>query len=208
MADEHETFATSLSLLDRATKRETDAWNRLVRIYSPLVYHWAIKESHLSPEDAADIVQAVFVAVSRGLEGFRHDQPGGTFRGWLRVITRNKIRDLVRRRQRDVAPVGGSTFHERIQELPEVDEELPASERVLILREVLQLIQADFKPTTWSIFERSVLKEHSTADIASDLGMTEFAVRQACYRVRRRLKAEMTGLMELSDDEPIPPPTE
>ena len=33
--------ATSLSLLERARNRDSEAWRRLVELYSPLVFFWA-----------------------------------------------------------------------------------------------------------------------------------------------------------------------
>src|SRR5436309_2947113 len=51
--------ATSLSLLARARTREAAAWERLVDLYAPLVYHWC-RRCGLSAEDSADVFQEVF----------------------------------------------------------------------------------------------------------------------------------------------------
>ena len=70
-------------------------------------------------EDTADVFQEVFHAVARHLGDFRRDQPGASFRGWLRVITRNKIRDHFRDRAGAPAPVGGSDAQRFLSELPD-----------------------------------------------------------------------------------------
>ena len=87
--------ATSRTLLERARNKDGDAWWRLIELYSPLVAHWCghggIRGLH-----AEDIIQQVFQAVALNLDEFRRDRPGDTFRGWLRVITRNKLLDHFR----------------------------------------------------------------------------------------------------------------
>jgi RNA polymerase sigma-70 factor (ECF subfamily) len=88
--------ATSPTLLARVQANQAGAWERLVDLYAPLVYHWCRRWS-LGPEDAADVFQEVFRSVAEHIARFRHDQPGVTVRGWLRTITRNKVCDHFRR---------------------------------------------------------------------------------------------------------------
>src|SRR5262249_48830287 len=84
--------ATSLTLLERVRRRDQAAWERLVSLYTPLVYHWCLRHG-LQPADAEEVSQEVFLAVARGIGDFRHDREGDSFRGWLRTITRNKVCD-------------------------------------------------------------------------------------------------------------------
>ena len=88
--------STSTGLIDSVRLGDASAWQRLVSYDSPLVYAWC-RRSEMASSDAADVMQEVFVAVWRGLAGFRREEPGETFRGWLRVIARNKITDHFRR---------------------------------------------------------------------------------------------------------------
>src|SRR4051812_46589737 len=83
--------ATSLSLLQRARARDPDAWQRLLGLYAPLVQFWCDRAG-IPEADRADVVQEVFRAAGAGLGGFRRERAGDTFRGWLRGITRNQIR--------------------------------------------------------------------------------------------------------------------
>src|SRR4051794_38956050 len=80
--------ATSPSLLLRVQGNQAAAWERLVELYAPLVYHWC-RRARLGEEDTADVFQEVFRAVARTIGAFRRDRAGDTFRGWLRTITRN-----------------------------------------------------------------------------------------------------------------------
>src|SRR5438105_4437335 len=99
--------STSLSLLQRVQGNQPRAWEQLVDLYAPLVYHWC-RRAGLGSEDTADVFQEVFRAVAEHVAAFRRDRPGDTFRGWLRTITRNKLRDHFRRRQDQPRAHGGT----------------------------------------------------------------------------------------------------
>src|SRR4051812_1404007 len=98
---------TSPSLLARAQENQPAAWEQLVDLYAPLVYHWC-RRAGLREEDVEDVFQEVFRAVARALPDFRKERAGDTFRGWLRTITRNKIRDHYRLLQDEVRGAGGT----------------------------------------------------------------------------------------------------
>ncbi len=81
---------TPLSLLYKIQRGENAAWERLLSLYTPLVYYWCTV-AKLQIADAEEVTQEVFLAVARGIGSFHRDQDGDTFRGWLRTITRTKI---------------------------------------------------------------------------------------------------------------------
>src|SRR5262249_57661610 len=86
---------------------------RLV-LYRARVLFWC-RRGGLAAEDAEDVAQDVFAAVARRLDGFRRDRPGDTFRGWLRVITRNELLLHHRRRQGQPRAEGGSDALRQLQ---------------------------------------------------------------------------------------------
>ena len=175
--------------------RDADAWRRLARLYTPLVYRWA-RQCDLQASDAADVSQEVFAAVARSIESFRHDHPEASFRGWLWMITRNQIRLHYRRSQQLPNARGGSTANLFLAQQPEDDSPSePAglnSERSLVHRAV-QLVRSDFQPQTWQAFWRMVVDGATAAEVGAELGMTPSAVRQAKYRVLCRLQEELAG---------------
>src|SRR3954452_3152176 len=105
--------AMSPSLLLRVQANQAGAWERLVELYAPLVYHWC-RRSQLGPEDTSDVFQEVFRAVAQHIREFRRDRPSDSFRGWLRIITQNKIRDHFRRVEHQPKAAGGTDAHVRI----------------------------------------------------------------------------------------------
>jgi RNA polymerase sigma-70 factor (ECF subfamily) len=146
----------------------------------------------LQDSDAADAVQEVFRAVFSHFDQFC--QQGGVFRAWLWQITLNQVRLHFRHRQRNPIP----TDDAQMQQWPDSgQEEEPDSERTRnrIIRRALDLIRGDFSDQTWSAFARTVLHGESCQEVAADLGMSANAVRQARFRVLRRLREELDGIL-------------
>jgi RNA polymerase sigma-70 factor (ECF subfamily) len=190
--------ATSPSLLMRAQANQAEAWERLVDLYAPLVYHWCRREQ-LSPEDTADVFQEVFRSVAEHLGSFRRDRVGDTFRGWLRTITRNKIRDLFRYRQGQPQAAGGTDAQLHLLAVPDPVLDPDPSENDLLhhqLHRTLELIRGEFEDRTWQAFWKVQIEEKDTRDVGAELGMTAAAVRKAKLRVLQRLRQEMGELLE------------
>jgi RNA polymerase sigma-70 factor, ECF subfamily len=189
--------STSLSLLERARRREPQAWERLVEVYRPLVLFWCGRGGLHGP-DAEDVSQEVFAAAAAGLGHFHRDQPGDTFRGWLRGITRNQVLLFYRRNQRQPRAEGGPAasdqFREVVDPLAGPDEE-EQTEVGQLYRRALELLRGDFAERTWQAFHRTVLDGRSPSTLTAELGMTANAIRQAKSRVLRRLKEEVGDLL-------------
>jgi RNA polymerase sigma-70 factor (ECF subfamily) len=192
--------STSVTFLEKVQAQQPEAWRRLVRLYGPVLYVWC-RQSGLQPEDAADVVQEVFMAVATHVMGFRHDRPGATFRGWLWVIARNKIRDHFRRRAGRARAPGGTAAQEELAQLPDQLSDASSSGADPpcadgLEHRALELIQGEFEDRTWQVFLRATIEGHSAAQIAADTGMTTRAVRQAKYRVLRRLRRELDQVVD------------
>lgn len=188
--------STSHSLLERVKRHDPEAWRRMSAIYGPLVYQWS-RRCGLGEADSADVVQEVFGTLARRIEDFRGQ---GKFRGWLWVITRNKVRDHFRKRQDRAVAAGGTEAYRQLQQLsddapePFADEaEREVTEQGVVTR-TLEQIRAEFEPTTWQAFWIATVEKRTAAEIAEQLGLTKHAVHQAKYRVLRRLREEFAGL--------------
>lgn len=189
--------STSLSLLQRVRDRDLEAWQRLLRLYGPLVDywsgHWGVRGA-----DAEDVRQEVFQAVAGKLESFRLGQPGVSFRSWLRGIARHKLLDYVRRRQSQPAAQGGTEAQIWFRQVPgdegaDLDD---SPEQVTgLYHRALELVRSEFEERTWQAFWRAAVEGHTVALIAADLAVSPAAVRQAKSRVLRRLKEEVGDLI-------------
>ena len=194
--------ATSRSLIARARDQQTDAWDRLVELYTPLVYHWC-RRMDLAEQDIADVVQDVFQAVATSIGSFRKQAPGDTFRGWLRTITRHKIHDQFRRGVRQPRAIGGTEANVRMSQVPidpwhdsgeENDEQEGLAHQQLFQR-ALDLIRGDFQPRTWQAFWMIVVEGMTAAEAAEQLDMRPGTVRVAKSRVLHRLRQELGDVL-------------
>jgi RNA polymerase sigma-70 factor (ECF subfamily) len=187
--------STSRTLLDRARARDERAWQTLVELYAPLVTSWCARQGVDGP-DAEDIRQQVFQSVALNFDNFRRDRPEDTFRGWLRVITRNKVLDHFRRRDAQPEARGGTDAHRALQqvaarELPEDSEE----DLGALYHRALELVRCEFESQTWTAFWKVAIEGRATADVASELSMSPAAVRKAKSRVVLRLRQEIGDLI-------------
>ena len=167
-----------------------------MRLYSPLVRHWC-RQWGIAEHEVADVTQEVFAAVVSSLGQFRPDQPGTTFRGWMRGITRHKLLNLAR--ARGEAAVGGTDAQVRLQEVPAPADEVELSESpadvTALYQRALRLVQHQVEDRTWTAFWRTTVDSRSTAEVAAELGITPNAVRLAKSHVLRRLREEMGELI-------------
>src|SRR6516225_10082140 len=144
--------SASRTLLQRARDRDEAAWRSLIELYAPLVAHWCSHRG-VHGADAEDIQQQVFAAVARNLHDFRRDRPGDTFRGWLRIITRNKLLDHFRKQEQQPQAQGGTDAHRRMQQV--ADDELPEDgDEALggLYHRALALVRGEFEERTWQTF--------------------------------------------------------
>jgi RNA polymerase sigma-70 factor (ECF subfamily) len=190
----------SSSLLVRVRSKDQAAWERLVRLYTPLVYRWC-RQNGLQAADAADVGQEVFQAVARKIGDFRRDSPRDSFRGWLRVITRNKLTDYRRSLHARAVAAGGTEaealLRQTAEDLPPPDPDSDAEELDLLVRKTVELIRGEFEDRTWRAFWGMAIDGRPAADVASELGISANAVYLAKGRVLRRLREELAGLEEL-----------
>jgi RNA polymerase sigma-70 factor, ECF subfamily len=184
---------TSLTLLDQVRQHNPQAWDRLVALYGPLIFHWCLRRG-LSRSDAEDIRQEAFLRVSQGIIHFQKVRASDTFRGWLRVITQRLIIDSSRRRKRSPPVVE----FESAPELFTLDssstlsvEELDEEQQVLYQR-ALDLLHQDFAETTIRAFMLTVVEDLAASDVATQLGITVNAVYIAKSRVLNRLRNDLS----------------
>lgn len=200
LPDGRDSTSTSRSLLQRLHANDPAAWDRLATLYAPLVWHWC-RKMDLPAQEIADVFQEVFQAVAVNIQDFRRDRPGDTFRGWLRTITKNKVHDHFRTRQREPRAAGGAEARDWWSRVPdasgypgaECDDQ--AADHHLF-RKALELIQGSFEETTWRAFWRVVVDGCSPREAADELAMSPGAVRVAKFRVLHRLRQELGDLHE------------
>ncbi|MBI1348674.1 sigma-70 family RNA polymerase sigma factor [bacterium] len=186
---------TSVTLLQRVRRRDDQvAWERFVRIYTPLLVRWS-QGAGLSDLDAADIVQEVFATLVVEMPQFEFDRTRGMFRSWLKTITLNLCRKQQRKRQ---VAEGRGGENDPLQGLL-ADDHDPTWDREyheFVLRRAMQIMQSQFEPKTWQAAWELAVNRLTAAEVSQKLGISESAVYVAKSRVMRRLRQELSGLLD------------
>lgn len=204
--------ATSTELLRQAQANNQSAWEQLVGLYSRRMYRWC-RRAGLQSADAGNVVQEALQAVARNLGEFRRDRPGDTFRGWLRRITDNKIRDHFRRQGRSLdLATGGSDGYQHLLNLTQQNPspltehptgaslEQPTWDTSVAealtpnagrLSEQIEQIKSEVSQRDWKFFWRVVVDGQSAADVGREFGVTANTVRLVKMRMLRRLRKSL-----------------
>lgn len=184
----------SSEVLGQVKARDPGAWERIVKLYGPIIYRWA-RRAGLQSADSADVVQEVFRAVALYIAEFEAERTAEGFRGWLWTITRNTLTDHFRKQ--GGAPTSGDDAFEATvahePEFPEPDDLHSPSPDVAMVHRVLHNVRPDFDDTTWDAFWQMTVLNRTSAETAESLGMSKSAVRQAKYRILKRLREELSG---------------
>jgi RNA polymerase sigma-70 factor, ECF subfamily len=169
------------------------AWERFVRLYTPLLLGFARRQG-LQDADAADLVQDIFIALVRAMPEFRYDA-NGSFRGWLGAFAWNRFRERIRRRVPQPAGDAHPAWEQLTANSP-ADAFDEAEYRSTLLSRGLALTRPEFSPAVWALFEATVLHGSPPAEAANRFGVTLNSIYLARSRVLRRLKEVLAGLLD------------
>lgn len=174
-----------------------------VSLYEPLVYR-LLRKNGLQDADSRELLQDFFLTVSRNIDRWDPARERGSFRGWLRRVTRNLVINwLLRRQRQSVAPLqnaaGGSEMRELLEGLPanaepetaEFDREL----RRALFQRASERVRGEVSPKMWQAFWETSVVGISPAAAGQKLAMSTGAVRVAKCRVLARLR-EVVGDLE------------
>ncbi|MHB0956953.1 MAG: sigma-70 family RNA polymerase sigma factor [Pirellulaceae bacterium] len=191
------------SLLDRAVAGDRAALSQLLLVHFDDLHQHV--ESRISPRlqglmRADDILQQTFLRAAQAIGTFepRH---GGAFRGWLRTISDNLVRDAEKRRRRErrfpvfLRPVGAGDAE---GSAPQAMDQLPGSmtspsgrvQRHEAVR-CLQAALAELPEDQREVLRRRYLLGQSLDEIANATARTRGAVRGLCFRGRQNLRTVM-----------------
>jgi len=149
---------------------------------------------------ADDVLQQTFVRVAQSIGGFEIRHPGA-FRGWLKTIAENLLRDAEKRRRRErrarpdraqhQAPGDDSSVAAAVERLAAdgttPGHRLQRHENIRCMRTALASLPDDQR----EIIERYYFQGQTLDQIAAATERTRDAVRGVCYRARKNLRALM-----------------
>ena len=168
------------------------AWSEFLAIYRPVVMRMARRRG-LQDADSNDVLQQVFVSISRSISRWEASDERPPFRAWLATIARNAITKSLTRRPKDVAS-GSTSVRDLLHEQPDAvstEAEIDAEARKELLRWASKEIRGEFGKGTWEVFWRTAIKGDSVSEVAKSTGRTAGSIYVARYRVTARLKEKV-----------------
>lgn len=184
---------THVSLLHQLkSTQDSVAWSKFVVLYTPLVCQW-VAQLNIRDSERDDVVQEVFLNLLNKIADFEYDA-SRSFRGWLRTMTINKVRDHLRKKNRLSEPQ--FVAHLEHVEANETDYLTQQEYRDQLAATALKMMRQHFSQTTWLACWEHVANGKSAPEVAAQLGISTNAVYLARGRVLQRLRQELAGLWE------------
>jgi RNA polymerase sigma factor (sigma-70 family) len=196
---------TRQTLLSRLRDLEDQAgWREFFDSYWRLIYNVA-RRSGLAETQAQEVVQNTFIYLARRMPKFRYDVQRGSFKSWLRVVTRSRI-SVYRRAAnagglllREPWPGGDSDAVDPIEEIADpsadaLDEVWQREWEENLTNAAFQRVRTRVSSQQLLIFRLATLGELSLTQVARKLGVSLPQVYLARHRVGKLFKAEVLRL--------------
>jgi RNA polymerase sigma-70 factor (ECF subfamily) len=194
---------TRYSLLSRLQNwDDQDSWRRFFDAYWRLIYLVAIK-SGLTETEAQEVVQETVISVAKDISKFKREREFGSFRGWLRNVTRWRIADQLRKR----TPMGradSSNSDTGMDPLAQIVD--PAGEkleavwdeewRTNLLETAVERVRNRVREEHYQIFDLYVLRGWTVREVAEILGVSSGQVYLAKHRVAAQVRKEVRELQK------------
>jgi RNA polymerase sigma factor (sigma-70 family) len=193
---------TRQSLLSRLRDWQDEVgWREFFDTYWRLIYNVA-RKSGLADAEAQDVVQNTFIYLARRMPAFRYDPARGSFKSWLRVVTRSRIHIFWRTQKADEKYICEPLFYatgDDVEAHPDasadaLDEAWQREWEENLVNTALRRVRAKVSSQQLLIFRLSTLGELSLPQVARKLGVNLAQVYLARHRVGRLIKGEMLRL--------------
>lgn len=194
---------TRRSLLGRLKDWEDDrSWRDFFETYWRLIYSTA-RKGGLSDAEAQEVVQETVIAVAKQMKDFQYDPTVGSFKGWLKLITRRRIADQYRKRKpREIELMDGGTSEGGTRAMDRVpdaagaaaDAAWEADWQQSLLDRAVELVRTQVSPRQFQIFDLYVLRQWPASQVAAALDISSAQVHLAKHRVQAQIKKEARRL--------------
>ena len=194
---------TRQSLLSRLRDCQDQAgWREFFDAYWRLIYNVA-RKAGLVDAEAQDVVQNTFIYLTRKLPNFRYDRARGSFKSWLRVVTRSRINVYCRRDKtalvREPLPSVSADETDLVEEIADpngdaLDDVWQREWEENLVNAALRQVRAKVSSQQLLIFRLATAGDLSLNQVAKKLHVSLAQVYLARHRVGKLLKAEVQRL--------------
>jgi RNA polymerase sigma-70 factor (ECF subfamily) len=209
-AEEHASFdfqETRSSLIGKLGDTNAEEWDDFFRLYRGLIYNFA-RKAGLSDADSQEIVQETVLKFYKNKDKFKYDRNKGSFRGWLRLVTRRCISDHFRKWK--PKPREGSDGNHAVDLLADMDElEDPKGHQLEALwdqewinhmtDQALEQLKQQVSAQHFQVFHCIRFQDWKPSEVADTLGLKRSNVDQIKGRVERKFAAIVSAMQDSSD---------
>jgi RNA polymerase sigma-70 factor (ECF subfamily) len=176
-----------------AQEGDRPSLEQLAQFVRPLIERQLLRYP-LSDEDRRDVTQSTMMQVVRRISSFRGH---ASFTTWLFRVTANEALMLMRSQRRHRAHLVGELELDELEALTASNHDdqsvdLPAieMEREAVVRDALSQLPTHYRDVVTAHYHNDL----GLHEIASQMNVTESAVRSRLHRARSRLRALLTSL--------------
>ncbi len=177
-------------LVERARQGDTEAFGRLVKHHSAMLFQVAFRLTG-NEANAEDVVQEAFIRAYRKIDRFDGRSAFGT---WLYRITVNCSMDTMRKKQRSKE----SADLEPVLEQRQPSSSEPGPQRLALSGEIsdqVSAVLADLSTMERTAFLLKHYEGRSLAEISEIMDVRVNAVKHAIFRAVKKLRAELAPLV-------------
>lgn len=177
------------------------AWERLFNLYAGFVYSIA-RHKGLNDADADEIVQAVFLELSRNLPSFKYDRGKGRFRSYLAGLVNWRVTDRLKSAKRESELKAGFWEHAKTMADARDDDYSEREWQAAAVDEALRRIEPQVNPKHYAAFVASAVEGQDTETVMSLYGLSRDNLYQICKRLKAKLRemvAEVLAEMDAPD---------
>ena len=172
------------NIIELLLQRNEKGMDALLLHYGPLM-RYIIAPILQNPQDQEGCLSEVAMRVWEKIEQFNQER--GSWNAWLTAITRNAALNYTR----------NNPCNNSVEEISEnISSSEPTPEEVIIQKERQAAVNhalCQLSPKDKMLFYRKYYYLQSTAQIASELGMTGRAVEGKLYRLKKQLRKMLGG---------------
>jgi RNA polymerase sigma-70 factor (ECF subfamily) len=195
-----DSIPTRQSLLKRLKGLENqESWQEFFETYWNLIYTTATR-SGLNDAEAQDVVQETVICVVRSMPKFDYDPKIGSFKAWLRKLTKWRILDHLRKRNASPAPM--ASFEADLSHLLEMPDESDLAFdshwdeewRRAIVDAAVTKTKLKVEEKQFQIFDLCALQGWPIEKVASTLKISRARVYVSKHRVGKVFEQELRSI--------------
>ena len=178
-----------------------ESWEVFFNTYWELIYSVARRKG-LSEADSQDIVQETILKVHKSLDRFQYNRERGSFKGWLCTITRTRLIEHYKKKQRQ-PPTQQPREDEDDPLVNLADPQGPELDRIWseewsrsLIQRSLTFLKQQVSLKQYQIFKCHCIDEWSVKEVCDALNVNAAQVYMAKQRVGKIFAAKLERLKQ------------